>query len=192
MDNITEELNDIFFDDYEMIQEMKLMNKNIVKKITDKLQATIKSKDAKRLGKLLKTVPSKSFSDIKMMLKKRVIKNKQQFEKNYKIANRSIRKVKNKDAKEALSLAVATAATVKDIPVEQIIEDNQRVFDPKNVVMLFFGLLILVRIGLPLSGGGVELTGIGYVFLAIASLMIIKTTYNLIVGQEAKSLFIII
>lgn len=192
MQTIHEELNELFFDDTEMIQEMKLMNKNIVKKIKDKLEMTIKSKNAKRLGKLLKVVPSKSFSDIKMMLKKRVVKNKQQFERNYKVANRSIRKVKNKDAKEALSLVAATAATVKNIPVEQIIEDNQRVFDPKNVIMLLLGLIVLAKLFDPSAGGVFNLTTMGYLFLAAASLMVIKTTYNLIVGQEAKHMLILI
>lgn len=192
MQTIQEELNEIFFDDTDILQEMKLMNKNVVKKIRDKLAATIKSKDAKRLGKLLKPIPSMSFDGIKSLLKKRAIKNKQQFEKNYKIANRTIKKVKNKDAKNALALTAATAATIKDISVEQVIEDNQRVFDPKNVIMLLMGILILVRIYLPMSGGGLELTAMGYIFTGIAILMIIKTSYNLIVGQEAKHLFIVI
>ena len=192
METIRDELNEIFFDDTQVIQEMKLLNKNIVKKIRDKLQATIKSKDAKRLGKLLKPIPSMSFDGIKSLLKKRAIKNKQQFEKNYKIANRKIKRVKNQDAKKALSLVAATAATAKDIPVEQIIAENERVFDPKNVIMLLMGILILVKIYLPMSGGGYELTAMGYAFIAIAILMIIKTSYNLIVGQEAKHLFIVI
>jgi len=193
MITIQEELNELFFDDTQIIEEMKLMDKNSVKKIKDKLEATIKSKNAKRLDKLLKIVPSKSFSDIKMMLKKRVIKDKQKFEKNYKIANRKINRVKNKDAKEALSLAAATAATIKDIPVEQIIEDHQRVFDPKNLIMLLAGLLVIFKDIMAFSQGYTFANPVmGYAILTIASLIVIKTSYNLIAGREAQSLFIII
>ena len=115
MDLLTEELNDIFFNDYDIIQEMKLMDKNVVKKIKDKLEATIKSKDPKRLDKLLKPVPSMSFDGIKSLLKKRVIKNKAQFEKNYKIAQRKIVRVKNENAKKGLS----NFENAWETPVEQ-------------------------------------------------------------------------
>jgi len=194
MDLLTEELNDIFFNDYDIIQEMKLMDKNVVKKIKDKLEATIKSKDPKRLDKLLKPVPSMSFDGIKSLLKKRVIKDKQQFEKNYKIAQRKIVRVKNENAKKGLSLAAATAATAAGKDVEDLIDENQRVFDPKNLVMLLLGLYFLAKFIMVQANPSIAFVNptIAYIIAGIAVLMIIKTSYNLIAGKEAKSLFLIL
>ena len=73
MQTIQEELNEIFFDDTEVLQEMIKINKNIISKIKDKLVTTIKSKDPKRLKKLLKPIPSMSFDSIKTLLKKKII-----------------------------------------------------------------------------------------------------------------------
>ena len=202
METIREELNEIFFDDSDFLHEMKLMDKNVIKKIQSKLVSAIKSKNAKTVSKLLKPVPSMSFDNIKTLLKKRVIKDKQKFDRNYKIADRSIRKIKNKDAKAGLTLATATLATLTDQDVNQIIEENKRVFDPKNLIMLLLGILWITK-ALLLTGGDVGVWAdivtsgtasgafAGLIFAA-AILMIIKSTYNLVAGKEAKHLFIII
>ncbi len=192
METIQEELNELFFDDSDILQEIKLMDKNIAKKIKDKLIAVIKSKNPKNLNKLLKPVPTKSLDDIHTLLRKRVIKNKQKFDKNFKIANRKIVRVKNDSAKHALSLAAATAATATDKSVEELIDENRRVFDPKNLVMLLLGILYLSNFFIAGGAAAYQNPVFATMLAAAAGLMIIKVTYNLIAGKEAKSLFLIL
>ena len=199
METIREELNEIFFDDTQILQEMKLVNKHIINKINDKLVTTIKSRNVKTLDRLLKLVPRKSFDDIKMVLKKRAIKNKQELDRNYKVAHKRITKIKNKDAKDGLALVTATVATVTDKSVEQIIDENRKIFDPKNLIMLLLGMFFLGKYIIDFGGDVPLLINVAaaqqpilLLFFALALFMIIKSTYNLVAGKEAKSLFILI
>jgi hypothetical protein len=191
MENILNEHGDYVNEVY--IQEVMGMSRKLIDNVKDKMEKAIKSKDPKNVEKLLDKVPTKSFNEIKDVLKEKAFKAKNEFDINVKKAENKIRNVKNPEAKRGLATMAALAATATQSPVEEIIEENQRVFDPKNVVMLLLGLLFLAKFALMQAQGYVFVNPVtGYLFVGIAALMVIKTTYNLIMGKDAKSLFIIL
>jgi len=203
MNIINEQLTDIFFHEQDMIQEFNMLGSGIINKIKGRLISTIKSKDPKKLDTLLKPIPERSFEEIKSLAKKKL--EGSEFEKNYRLAKSKVR-VKNEAAKEALSISAAISATAQKKTVDEIYMENPRVFDPKNVIMLLLGIVFLFKFvllaneiaGYTGDSIGSAISTIASVspmytlFAVAATFMIIKTTYNLIAGKEAKSLFILL
>lgn len=176
----------------EYLTEEFKFGRDAVKKIISKIEGALKTKDADTVNTLLKPVPTASIDKIKGMIKDKVVKDKAKFDDNFKRAQDTIKNVRNKNAKDALSVTAAALATVSNKEVEDVIHENERVFDPKNVLMLLAGLVIIIKAILVHSQGYIYASPISYVFLAAAILIVLKTTYNLIAGKEAKHLFIVI